>query len=169
MKKINAFGKSIPVIAVIAMLLTAGIAGAALVSVYFTVTGTVNVQEPLSVDPSSYTIDVLTAGDTYGQTLTISNAASVPIKAEMKTTVKLPDGTIIEEPTLETDGICVLYGDIHILDIQVIPWPEPPQLMTFGTGETSVTAWIRTNPALKPGNYTITTNAVPSALARIAE
>jgi len=64
LRSFSIFGKSIPVIAVV-MILMAGVGSAALVSVYFTTIGTVNVQEPLSVDPSSYTVDVLVAGDSY--------------------------------------------------------------------------------------------------------
>jgi len=66
----------------------------------------------------------------------------------MKTAVTLPDGTIVEEPDLETDGICVSY------DIKGKP-------EKFAPGATLVTAHIETNPALVPGEYTITTNAVP--------
>ena len=50
-KKINAFGRSIPVIAVVLMLLTTGIAGAAMVSYLSgTVTTTTTVESPISLN-----------------------------------------------------------------------------------------------------------------------
>jgi len=156
-KKINAFGKSIPVIAIVLMVLTAGIAGAALVSVYFTTEGTVNVSAPLSVNPgiAGYAVDTA-AGNTHKEILTVTNAAKVAIPANLVTTILCPDNIIINGPgNFATDGINVSY-----LDADGVPIIQPVAIMPKTT---EITAHIETNSALEEGKYTITTTAEPVA------
>lgn len=142
-KKINAFGKSIPVIAIVLMVLTAGIAGAALVQVYFTTEGTVNVSAPLSIDPISYTVDTA-AGNTHEVTLTITNNADVAIPANLMTTARYDPG-----------DCTVTY-----LDASGVPIVQPIAIMP---GDTTITAHIEINPALDQNTYTIITTAEPVA------
>ncbi|MDI6903840.1 MAG: hypothetical protein QMC77_08930 [Methanocellales archaeon] len=153
-KKINAFGRSIPVIAVILMVLTAGIAGAALVSVYFTVTGTVTVNPALSVVPETYTV-TMEQGETATQDIVISNAADVSIDTEITTEI-LPDVV----------GITVTYYTGYGTPDQA-PLPDAdvdglPEATIPASGSLTITAEIVANPALEPITYTITTGVVPA-------
>jgi len=144
-KKINAFGRSIPVIAVVLMLLTAGIAGAALVSVYFTTAGTVDVSAPLSVDPIEYSVD-LYAGEYRDQPLTITNDANVAIPASLETTIR--NGA----------GVTVTYGVYYGPTNAFMPLPTE---VVLPSGGTEIVARIQLLSNTASGIYTITTRAVP--------
>jgi len=139
-KKINAFGKSIPVIAIVLMILTAGIAGAVLVNQYFTTSGKVTVIAPLSVNEPTYTVNT-EAGNTHNVKLTVNNAAKVAIPTNLITSAN-PD-------------ISVTY-----LDANGVPIVQPIAIMP---GTTEITARIEINPALASNTYTITTTAEPVA------
>ncbi len=139
-KKINAFGRSISAIAVVLMLLTTGIAGAALVSVYFTTAGTVNVSAPLSVSPTTYEVP-LVAGNTHEVTLEVTNSADVAIPANLV--------------TVASDDISVTY-----LDANRVPIVHPVAIMP---GTTTIYAHIELRPDLTGDDYVITTTAVPVA------
>jgi len=152
------------VVAIVAMILTAGIAGAALVSVYFTVTGTVNVETSLSVHPGTYEITTRAGSIVAAYPQTVTNKANMPIEARMESTVLDENGTEV------TDGIFVYYykGAVEPLDIEINQTWVLPQHIVFEPGETELVPVVVTSPALEPGNYTITTNAVPVPMVWIA-
>ncbi|UZE92457.1 MAG: hypothetical protein IB616_01205 [Methanosarcinales archaeon] len=94
-KKINAFGKSIPVIAVILMVLTAGIAGAALVSYLSnTVTTTATVESPIKLElyasdgaliDGDFDLEILEGGESFNLYKVAQNQgdAAVPFAIAM--------------------------------------------------------------------------------------
>lgn len=95
-KKINAFGKSIPVIAVVAMVLTAGIAGAAILEHYGIIEGTVDVDQSVLIDGGNYQqANVygggIVAGSTVRSAHTLYNQAEVPAMVWLNTDWQ-PDG-----------------------------------------------------------------------------
>jgi len=154
-KKINAFGKTIPVIAIVLMVLTAGIAGAALVPYYFSAKGEVTVTAPLSVSPTEvYVVDTV-AGNTREEILTVDNAAEVAIPVNLVTTISCGDITINGPGNFMTDGIHVSYLAENAVEIV-----QPVAIMP---GTTKITAHIETNPAFELGDYIITTTAEPVA------
>jgi len=123
-KKINAFGKSIPVIAIILMVLTAGIAGAALLNYYGKITGTVDVAQSVLVDGKNYTQETvynntIVAGSSVISAHTLKNRAEVPATVRLNTTYS-PDG----------EGITTTYvGELTLTQKTVVfgsaPWVIP--------------------------------------------
>ena len=108
-KKINAFGRSISAIAVVLMLLTTGIAGAAILNHYRIITSPVNVAQSVLVDGENYmepnVLDTsnIVAGSTIVSAHTLYNQAEVPATVNLVTTVTNSSGQI------NPDGITTTY------------------------------------------------------------
>jgi len=110
-KKINAFGKSIPVIAVVLMLLTTGIAGAALLNYYGTITGTVVVKQSVLLDGKDYWTPITYSGDIVGAS-TIVSAHTLRNQAEVPATVKLVTSHSATDPSgngMNSNGVTTTY------------------------------------------------------------
>jgi len=147
-KKINAFGKSIPVIAIVLMVLTAGIAGAVLVDNYFKTTSEVTVNPALSADLSVHVLPAMHQGDVISRDIVVTNAANVPILVELGTKLNL-----------DPEGVTVTYyvNDIILSDVD----DDELQEAILPTGDTVITARIKAQQDLEPALYEITTNVNP--------
>lgn len=110
MKKVKILGRSIPVLAIVAVLASAGLASAALLSHYGKITGTVDVQQSVLVDGGDYLqINTYGSGTVAGNTIrdgphTLLNQADVPVTVTLET-AQSGDGT----PDNDVEGITTTY------------------------------------------------------------
>lgn len=111
MRSVRLFGKSIPLLAIVAIAMSAGMVGAALLSYYGIITGTVNVQQSVLVDGGDYLqINTYGGGTVAGNTIrdgphTLLNQADVPVDVTFET-AQSGDGT----PDNNVVGITTTYS-----------------------------------------------------------
>lgn len=103
MRSVRVFGKSIPILAIVAIAMTTGMASAALLTHYGRIRMTADVQQSVLVDGNDHTeliTDVLSkpapGGETFCFKHTLTNQASVPATVEFETSYR---------PRLEDDEI----------------------------------------------------------------
>jgi len=108
MRSVRLFGKSIPLLAIVAIAISAGMASAALLSYYGKITTTVNVQQSVLVDGNDYTepiVDELPelapGGETFLFKHWLHNRASVPAMVMFEEPIYYPE--------LEDDEIVTTY------------------------------------------------------------
>ncbi|GAI14449.1 unnamed protein product, partial [marine sediment metagenome] len=101
------FGKTIPVLAIVAIVASAGLVSAALLSYYGKITMTADVKQSVLVDGQDYTWEITDVipvdapgGETFCFLHTLKNQASVPATVSFET---------IYEPVLEDGEITATY------------------------------------------------------------
>ena len=163
-KKLNIFGRKVPVLAVMMVLLVIGTASAALIVNYATLSGTFEVGETIGVtvtDAGDLTkLDFETDGVGV---FTINNADTGVVNASVVTTLLLDqdgEGNLDSAPVSDTEGITIIY-DIDTdntepytlvgLKNQLIP----DQVIPIASGDNVVTVTFEGNPDLEIGVYTI--------------
>lgn len=109
MRKAKIFGKSIPVLAIVAIVASAGLVSAALLTYYGKITMTADVQQSVTVDgkdyrdPITYELEVdVPGGETFCFAHWLTNQASVPAEVSFVTSY-WPDG----------DGITTTYEQLE--------------------------------------------------------
>lgn len=153
MKKIEIFGKKVPVIAILIALLVIGTASAALFYNYATLEGTVKVTNDISVTDSDLVTfhigDEGTGNLTFESPakFTINNAGDEPVIVKLVTSLFFENNELTTEEELE--GLYLYYSVIEDgEDIESGPVLVPPGgLMVDVEFETADNAF--------PGNYTI--------------
>ena len=175
MKYMNIFGRKISVVAGLLIALLVGTASAALIEHYTTLSGEVEVTNPISVagDGDSDMLDM--TDDTAG--FTITNTDSNAINVEVVTTLYLDlpeaiteDMSLFEVNDVEGIEITVDGKILECIDGSYVPvtvsatgvtglgTPDDP----FVPGETIVPVIFEADPGVVPGVYTIQVEVNPS-------
>ncbi len=179
MKKAKIFGRSIPVLAIVAIVASAGLASAALVGYLSnTIEATVTVESPIEQKISlsmgnwadSITLDDIRGGETITFYTRTANLADVPITGIGKNIVTCPAGVTPADFELvraktQTEG--GEYSDWYGLTGTVVNWqtvkfaygPEPS--ITWSEGQVDITKIVVTFKSDARGTYTFTSQIVP--------
>lgn len=153
MKNIKLFGKRVPILAVMVVLM---IASASAAAVYFEFRGDVTVQSPFggTMDtPIDYDA-TLFAGDDIQATVPIPNTANTPILVELETLVNgsaIPDGLTLTY--VDTDGI--VLSDVDGDEMQELLLPA--ESITY-VGISAYTTPVLLGGELIDENFLVTTN-----------
>lgn len=163
-RNIEIYGKRIPIVAILIVVLVIGAASAALVTSFVEHNTLVRVSTPVTLDSYSHELDMYSGECTEDDpiSMNITNHANVETYAGIVTTVSSTEyGT--ETPGPDT-GICVYYtedeeGDYVITNVTI------PANGTSVSNTMEIFMHICTAPNLAPVNYTISTNFTPSDLS----
>ena len=118
-KKIDIFGRKVPVLAVMMVLLVIGTASAAVFTNYATLSGDVTVETGISVNGIPLDDIGVLSFDGQSATFTINNTGDESVGVELVTTIYEVDafGDIIGDPLTTSNGFDVVYSmDSTVLD-----------------------------------------------------
>ena len=153
-KSINIFGKKVSILLMIALISVTGIASAALLSEYFTSTGSVEVKRALEIDEPVYS-GSFEGGEQARDCATVTNYGDSPILVELETVIlNETDVEVTDNAHLRSPVGGVVLPDINGNDeFEVICMP----------GDTTICISAYIAEGAEPMNYTIvTTGALPS-------
>jgi len=148
-KKIEIFGRKIPILAVLMALLIVGTASAAVT--YFAFSGTVAVTSPFSEGEGHEFEIMLNANDNAQKTFEIANGANTPILVELVT-------SITADGLSDTSGITVEYCDEDGIMLSDLDNDEKQELV-ISPGGMFITVSVHTDANLDTDTYTIDTIA----------
>ena len=161
-KKIEIFGKKVPVIALVIALLVIGTASAAVFMNYATLTGTDVID-----GPSIYVIDsdgnIVPTGDdgdlnfSSPATFSINNTADTNVTVELNTTLSVTNST---GSTVNDDGITVVYSGDGV-NVTTDPVTVVVPAADTEEGQSVVTVTLIYAPNIMAGNCTVTVDVDP--------
>ena len=157
MRSARLFGKSIPLLAIVAIVMSAGMVGAALLSYYGRITGTVGVQQSVLVDGGDYLqINTYGGGTVAGNTIrdlhTLLNQADVPVDVAFET-AQSGDGT----PDNNVVGITTTYTTTVTESSSYADYSDDARIMvSLAVGDMTVSEFL----AL-PLEYTVNVTSNP--------
>lgn len=111
MKKVKIFGRGIPILAIVAIVMTAGMASAALLSYYGKITATANVEQSVVVDDQDYLNPIVERFDTVGGNTVVmphilTNRSEISATVNFETSCSAVD---INDDWMKPDGVTVTY------------------------------------------------------------
>lgn len=181
-RKIKIFGKSVP-LALVVVVAIAGIGSAALIGSFVTASGTATVEQSIVYNTTANTTaddtvayesrtearlnlnnDTFVAGQDVNETFTLENVG--PQTETVKVVIEA-DGPGINDPyeqepisVTEVAGISAVYS---ITGEEDLSSAQDVRTITLDPGEQAeVGVSIRTDPALRPGDYEITVKVQPA-------
>lgn len=145
---------------IISILLLIAVCSAAIISEYFKVSNTVNVEPTLSLGMHSGAWDNMRPGENVTDVFEVENFQDEPITALVVTEI-----THMNQTLDDWEGLYIEYTSDYIMFNEQEPGLHIAEFRTrsaeYPFGSTTITRTFDTDTDLQPGRYCVTTRVIP--------